>query len=298
MARRARQALRGYVESSFTDLSENTSLRFMLGDEVYGGDYLGMLPMGGYRALLAPLAAGLVLRLSWPVASVSQSDVGVTVTAADGRVETGSHVIVTVPLGVLQAGIIGFDPPLTGERQAVIARQGFSSIEKVGLAFKEPFWREDGPPMLISCYPGEPNMARCFFLDSDHAASPPTLMLFVPAGTAGPAILDRSPQEAVAWARNLLADVTASDIPEPLDSWVSNWRTDPYSRGSVSHVPPGQDLADMDIMAMPVRRIQFAGEHTDSRRVGFADGAMLSGVREAKRLLRTASVALTAFTTA
>ena len=36
----------------------------------------------------------------------------------------------------------------------------------------------------------------------------------------------------------------------------------------------------------------FAGEHTQSARVGYADGAMTSGVREAKRLLAAPAVTL------
>ena len=39
-------------------------------------------------------------------------------------------------------------------------------------------------------------------------------------------------------------------------------------------------------------RILFAGEHTQSARVGYADGAMTSGVREAKRLLSVPAVTL------
>ena len=48
------------------------------------------------------------------------------------------------------------------------------------------------------------------------------------------------------------------------------------------------------MLAKPVGgRILFAGEATHHR-LGYADGAMSSGVREAKRLLRKPSVALSA----
>ena len=43
-------------------------------------------------------------------------------------------------------------------------------------------------------------------------------------------------------------------------------------------------------------RLLFAGEHTQSARLGYADGAMTSGIREAKRLLGTPTVALGRFT--
>ena len=74
---------------------------------------------------------------------------------------------------------------------------------------------------------------------------------------------------------------------------VTGWGTDPWSRGSYTHVPPGSSNADLDELGEPVAgRILFAGEHTQSSRVGYADGAMTSGIREAKRLLGTAVVTL------
>ena len=39
-------------------------------------------------------------------------------------------------------------------------------------------------------------------------------------------------------------------------------------------------------------RLLFAGEHTRSTRLAYADGAMTSGIREAKRLLRQPGVRL------
>ena len=41
-------------------------------------------------------------------------------------------------------------------------------------------------------------------------------------------------------------------------------------------------------------RILFCGEHTHRHRYAHADGAMTTGIREAKRLLRSAAVTLSA----
>jgi monoamine oxidase len=55
----------------------------------------------------------------------------------------------------------------------------------------------------------------------------------------------------------------------------------------------GSTLADLDTLGEPVAgRILFAGEATSSARCGFADGALTSGIREAKRLLGRESVDL------
>jgi monoamine oxidase len=41
----------------------------------------------------------------------------------------------------------------------------------------------------------------------------------------------------------------------------------------------------LDVLAEPVNgRVQLAGEHTDSDRTGYADGAYATGLRAARRL--------------
>ena len=96
------------------------------------------------RSILAPLAAGSAIRLGLPVRRIEQTGDGVTVVG-DGWSESGSHAVVTVPLGVLKSGTIEFVPPLPPQRQAIIDRSGFGNMEKVVLAFSEPFWRTRTP---------------------------------------------------------------------------------------------------------------------------------------------------------
>jgi monoamine oxidase len=58
-------------------------------------------------------------------------------------------------------------------------------------------------------------------------------------------------------------------------------------------VPPGSAPVDCLALAEPhVGRVLFAGEHTRPERLGYADGALSSGIREAKRLLGTPAVEL------
>lgn len=110
------------------------------GDEQRGGD---ALLSDGYGALVSEAAAGLDIRTGWPVASVTQGATGVTVTAADGQTLTGAVAIVTVPLGVLQAGAIAFDPPLPEEKTVAISALGMGLLDKLWLAFDEVFWNPD-----------------------------------------------------------------------------------------------------------------------------------------------------------
>jgi polyamine oxidase len=103
------------------------------------------------------------------------------------------------------------------------------------------------------------------------------------------------PDTAVDWALGLLAEAIGGPCPEPAEVAVTGWGDDPWARGSYSHIPPGSSAADPDLLGTPAGgRILFAGEHTQSARLAYADGALTSGIREAKRLLGTPAVRLTA----
>jgi len=79
----------------------------------------------------------------------------------------------------------------------------------------------------------------------------------------------------------------------------SIWATDPCSGGACTHIPPGSSPADADLLGQPVGgRLLLAGEHTQSARMAYAEGAMSSGIREAKRLLGLPSVHLGPVSTA
>jgi monoamine oxidase len=103
----------------------------------------------------------------------------------------------------------------------------------------------------------------------------------------------RDGARAIDWVTGLLGKALGAPCPEPVAVAVTGWAHDPWTCGSYAHVPPGATNADLDLLGMPVAgRLLFAGEHTQSARVGYADGAMTSGIREAKRLLARPSVTL------
>ena len=90
------------IEADFAGLAERQSLRWMWNGLEYGGNYFGDAPVGGYRRLVDAMAAGVDLRLGVEVTEVAISAGGVRVRGAGGICEDGSHVVVTVPLGVLK----------------------------------------------------------------------------------------------------------------------------------------------------------------------------------------------------
>ena len=257
----------------------------------YEGDYIGDMPLGGYVKLVEAMAAGLDVRRDWVVATIASGPSGVVVTSRDGRTETGSHVLVTLPLGVLQAGSVRFEPALPRERQVVVDRVTMGQFEKVALHFEQPFWADAGISAVFDVTPSDTARLVVVF-GLDGPVGEPIVLGFA-FGSAVSALQTGSDADAAARVVEILAGATGLPVPRPTAIVRTAWGADPFARGAYSSVGIGATLDDLDTLGEPVAgRILFAGEATSSARCGFADGAMTSGIREAKRLLGRESVEL------
>lgn len=100
-----------------------------------GDDYTGAWAqlVGGYRAVLAPVASTLDVRLGERVEAVEVGD-GVTVRT-DLSSHTADRAILTLPLGVLKSGDVRFSPALPDATQGAIDRLGMGDFFKVAMRF-------------------------------------------------------------------------------------------------------------------------------------------------------------------
>ena len=89
----------------------------------------------------------------------------------------------------------------------------------------------------------------------------------------------------------LLCDQGKAQVPPPTATACVSWKNEKYTRGAYSSVGIGGSGADYDELSGPVLdscgkpRILFAGEHTCKEHPDTVGGAMLSGLREAVRIL-------------
>lgn len=94
------------------------------------------------------------------------------------------------------------------------------------------------------------------------------------------------PQSFIDRAGEVLEEIFPDAYRAPTAVHVTTWGTDPYSLGSYSAPTIGVTADDYEHLAEPVAgRVLFAGEATYREHAGFVEGAMGSGVREARRIL-------------
>ncbi|MGO3661811.1 FAD-dependent oxidoreductase [Microbacterium gubbeenense] len=108
------------------------------------------LPGGSFDALVSDVApfvdsvlGDLEVTLSTVVSHVSYDDSGVSLRLASGESLTFDRVALTVPLGVLQAGGIEFEPPLPFAHRGAISTLEMGHLESVWLRYETPFWSTD-----------------------------------------------------------------------------------------------------------------------------------------------------------
>lgn len=237
--------------------------------------------VGGYSTLIDAIGDGVPVELNTYVTNITVLDGGVAVSSADDT-WTGTEVVVTVPLGVLKAGAITFEPALSVDRQAAIDRLEMGNLEKVLLVFDEAFWTPVGHNFT---YIDTEHGRYPFCADLSAAGGAPTLGCFTGGAFSRGGRATDSDEEAIAGTIENLGHVLKLDIPTPVATHVTRWLDDPLSFGSYSFVPTGAALTDLDVLAQPHEdRVLFAGEHTMSKYYQTVHGALLSGVREAERL--------------
>ncbi len=272
----------GIIELDYAGPAAETSLAYIGEDEEFpGGD---VLPDGGYAALVEPLARGLDIRLGDAVTDVAYDREGVQVTTASGEVHAGSHVIVTTPVGILQRDVISFSPALPSEKREAIDAVEMSSLEKVVFRFDDVFWTDfEGE---AGVYVDGDALGRFpAFIDFTEYAGAPTLVCLYGGAYARIAQDTMTDAEIEAAALEVLGNLLEMTPPAPRETFVTRWRSDPYSFGSYSYPSRHASPAARRALAAPVEdRVLFAGEATDVDYFGTVHGALLSGLREAERL--------------
>ncbi|XP_053782573.1 spermine oxidase isoform X2 [Desmodus rotundus] len=232
----------------------------------------------------------------------------VLVECEDCEVIPADHVIVTVSLGVLKKQHASFfRPGLPTEKVAAIHRLGIGTTDKIFLEFEEPFWGpecnslqfvwEDEAESRPLTYPPELWYRKICGFDVLY---PPERYGHVLSGWIcgeEALVMEKCDDEAVAEiCTEMLRQFTGNpNIPKPRRILRSAWGSNPYFRGSYSYTQVGSSGADVEKLAKPLpytessktapMQVLFSGEATHRKYYSTTHGALLSGQREAARLI-------------
>jgi monoamine oxidase len=234
---------------------------------------------GGNQRIALRLAErlGPLLRLGSAADLVEWSATGVRVRAGGGWVEA-DRCVVAVPACVLDA--IRFAPALPDWKVAALGRVAYGHAAKLVV----PLERGVGPSAVLSV----PDHFWAWTAKSTDGKVQPVVSAF--AGSQ--AALDRlavrdGPARWIGRLHELRPDLALKGAGAVL----ATWSEDPWSRGAYSTRPPWWRLEDEQLLARPVSRLHFAGEHTAGKWAGLMEGALRSGLRVADEIVAARQVA-------
>lgn len=276
--RLARFILNAEYEQEYAGGIGELSTHWFDSDKSFGGG--DRFPAEGYQGLIDDLARGLDLKTGHTVLAIDWSGPVSRVTTNAGEF-TADQVLVTLPLGVLKAGDVGFEPALPEGKRQAIDRLGMGVLNKCCLRFPRAFWPEDVDWIE---YVPEVHGRWSQWFSLMKAARQPVLLGFN-AADEGRALESLADAEIVAGAMETLRAIYGARIPDPIGHQITRWAGDPFARGSYSFNALGSTPEMRKVLARPLgNRLFFAGEATSTAHFGTTHGAYLSGIRAAREM--------------
>ena len=242
--------------------------------EAFDGEDL--LVIDGYGKIPALLARGIDIRHGETVTAISETDEQVSI-ATETRTYTAQKVICTLPLGVLKAGKVRFDPPLPISFEKTIERIGFGHFSKALVLLEQPA----GLPAFATGFVPDGKRRFNTLLDMSDLTGQNFVLAYCGGKDAVEA--EQMTNQAVAdEIRASIAEATASPAPAIKRILVSRWSSNSLALGAYSFPAVQTRPEDFLDLGKPVSdRLILAGEAT-SDYYGTVHGALISGQRAAK----------------
>jgi len=286
----------GYIEgfhaANVDEVSIHSIIKGDRADEEIDGERQFRIA-GGYGVLVEALYNRVDqersdVRLNTEVKVVHWRDGEVTAYVNEGEAIRARCALITVPLGVLQAGAITFVPPLTSKQES-LSRLGMGGVKRVTLVLRERLWETSSS-----------ELRRMSFLFSQHETFPtwwtlwpnpaPVITAWVPprsaqwcAGLPEESIRREAVQALAGMLRLDAAKVDAAVVA----CYTYDWVSDPFSLGAYSWVKVGGGDAEKQLAEPVANTIFFAGEATNyDGHNGTVHGAIATGSRAAREILR------------
>ncbi len=132
--------LSGTLEHEYSGSAHQLSAQWFDSAEEFDGD--DVLFAQGFSVITDFLARGIDVKLSQVVKHIHWQQADVKVITQDGEF-MADHVVITIPLGVLQSESVQFTPALPSAKRTAIAKLGMGVLNKCYLRFARAFWPPD-----------------------------------------------------------------------------------------------------------------------------------------------------------
>jgi monoamine oxidase len=214
---------------------------------------------------------GTTVRLRSAVRSVEHDQEQVRLLTDDGEV-SGDAVILAVPMAVLRA--LPFAPEVPRTYRSAWQRAGLAHNAKLHLPLTEP-----APGSAVQSVP---DRFWTWTAADGSGQVQPVLHAFggTKEGLAALGVADGTAR----WASRAAA-LRPELSPDPSRAMLTTWNDDPWAGESYSALTVTVADGDDDLIAAPLGRVHFAGEHTAGAWAGLMEGALRSGERAASEVL-------------
>ena len=225
----------------------------------------------GNQALAVAIASALPdVRTGQAVDAIEHGDDGVTAHIGPSS-ERADAAIVAVPAPI--AARLTFEPALPHAMAAALDALPMGEASKFAVATRQrpPARSRQSPDRSMWCWTANGADGRTRRCVTSFAGS-----------SAALASLGADRGEIVPWLealRSMNPDLVLVDEPV-----LYSWADDPYTLGAYSSWDPAS-WSRRGVLAEPVGRLAFAGEHTAGDRHGTMEGALRSGRRAARQVL-------------
>ncbi|KAL7606190.1 hypothetical protein Lser_V15G19239 [Lactuca serriola] len=235
------------------------------------------LMVEGYYPVLKALSKDIDIRLNHRVTRIWNGPTDVMVTVDGGRTFVADAVIVTVPIGVLKANLIEFEPKLPDWKVSAISDLGMGNENKIALRFDHVFW-----PNVELLGTVAPTSYSCGYFLNLHKATGNPVLVYMAAGRFAYDLEKLSEEDAAKFALVQLKKMFP-EATEPVQYLVSRWGTDPNSLGCYSYDVVGKPTDIYERLRAPLGNLFFGGEAVSIENQGSVHGAYSSGVTAAEK---------------
>ncbi|KAI8649619.1 Amine oxidase [Fusarium keratoplasticum] len=224
------------------------------------------------------------VKLSTPVTRIAQSSKGCTVETRNGQRFYSKKVIVSVPTSLYP--LIEFQPQLPREKRELAKSTKLGYYSKTVLVFDSPWWREAGLSGVFTSPNGPIVFTRDTCVPEDEQYSITCFHVGEP-GRKWSALPAQERQDSVLKQFNAAFSGVVDHIPKPISIVEKEWTKDHWFQGAPNPVMlPGTMTGAGKSIRTPFKNIHFIGTETAFVWKGYLEGAVRSGDRGAKEVIK------------